>query len=589
MIRNRIEKLRELMKSKDISAYIVPTSDPHQSENIADCFKTREYISGFTGSAGTAVITLEKAGLWVDGRYYIQAAKQIENSGIDLFKLGLKETQSIYDFIKENTKENDIIGFNGENYSYFGYLDLQKNIGNRKINIDETLIEDIWEDRPSAPTEEIFLHNIEFTGMSSKDKINEVRKSMKKTNVKYHLISSLDDICYLLNIRGNDIAYNPVALSYLVLSDENAIFYVDSKKLTDKVIESLKENGVDISDYEDIFEDLKKIKANSSIYLDKSKTNIKAYLSLNEKLEKINGIDFSSIMKAVKNETEIKNQRNAYLKDGVALVKFFNWIETNVEKMEITEISASNKLLDFRKAGKFYVEESFKTISAYGQNAALPHYTPSDLRPIKLEGKGLYLVDSGGQYFDGTTDITRTVALGELTEDEKLHYTYTLKSHIQLMTFIFKEDTKCSSIDTVARKPLWEIGVDFNHGTGHGVGYFLYCHEGPQSIRRLYNDIDMVPGMITSNEPGIYIEGSHGVRIENIMLCIEKFRTDFGKFYGFEPLSLCPIDVKPIIKELLTENEVKWLNEYHKECREKLSPYLEGEDLEYLNKVTKEI
>ena len=589
MVTDRLKELRKKMKEKNISAYIIPTSDPHQSEYIADSFRTREFISGFTGSAGTVVVTLDKAGLWTDGRYFIQAAKELEDTGIDLYKMGLSETQSINDFIKENTKENDIIGVNGETYSYFNYLNLKENIGKRNIDIDENLVEEIWINRPLEPNGEIFLHDINYTGLSAKDKLEKVRKKMKEKNIDSYFISSLDDICYLLNIRGSDIDYNPVVLSYLLIDNNKTTLFVNKSKLTAAVVENLKGNGVDISEYEDVFIALEGIDENSKLYLNKSKTNVKSYISLPEKLTILDGIDFTTEMKTIKNDVEIKNQRNAYIKDGVALVKFFSWIDENVDKVEISEISAADKLLEFRKEGDLFVEESFGTISAYGENAALPHYSPSDLRPIILKPKGLYLVDSGGQYFDGTTDITRTVALGKLSEDEKLHYTYTLKSHIGLMTATFKEGTKSSSLDILARKPLWDKGLDFNHGTGHGVGYFLNCHEGPQSISKPNNNTDMIPGMITSNEPGVYIEGSHGIRIENIMLCVEKFSNEFGKFYGFESLSICPIDTRPVIEELLTPEEKMWLNDYHSECYNKLSPFLEGRDLKYLEEVTKEI
>ena len=589
MVIERIKKLRNKMMEKDIDAYIIPTSDPHQSEYVANFYKTREYISGFTGSAGTVVITKDKAGLWTDGRYFIQAGKQLKDSGIDLYKVGLEDTISIFDFLNRELEVEDVVGFNGETYSYSDYLQLKENISGKKINFEEELVESIWYDRPENSKNEIFLHEEKYTGISAKEKITLIRKEMTKKNIDEYLISSLDDIAYILNIRGSDVAYTPVVVSYLLIEKEKVILFIDLDKVNKTVRENLNNQGVELISYEKVFDFVNGLDSTKKIYFDSKKINVKLFMSLPKNINKEFGIDFSTEMKAIKNDVEVENQRNSYIKDGVALVKFFNWVESNIGKVEITEMSASEKLLNFRKEQEFFVEPSFNTISAYGENAALPHYSPSDDSPIKLEAKGLYLVDSGGQYLDGTTDITRTIALGGLTEDEVTHYTYTLKSHIALMMAVFKKGTKSSNLDIIARMPLWKNGVDFNHGTGHGVGYFLGCHEGPQRIAPVQNEYDMVPGMITSNEPGIYIEGSHGIRIENIMICIKKMTTEFGEFYGFDSLSLCPIDLRPVNKTLLTDEEIKWLNEYHRTCYEKLSPYLQGEELDYLKNATKEI
>jgi len=590
MVKDRIKNLRDLMIKYNIDAYIVPTSDPHQSEYIAKYYKTREYISGFTGSAGTFVITKNKAGLWTDGRYFIQAAKELEGSGIDLYKMGLEGTPTIIEFVNNEVEENGVVAFDGETYSYADYLNLKNSLVNKKIESNRDLIDEIWENRPNKPSDKVFLHDVNYAGATTEEKISEVRDFMEKNKVDYYLLSSLDDISYLLNIRGLDVDYNPVVLSYVLINKDKARLFVDLKKLDEKIISNLKLNGVEVEEYEAIFEQLQDLDPTKTIYFNPNRVNVRLFNSIPENINKKTGIDFTTSMKAVKNTTEIKNQRNAYIKDGVALVKFLNWVEENVSSnKEITEMDCSRRLLEFRKEQELFIEPSFETISAYGENAALPHYSPSDESPVYLRSKGLYLVDSGGQYLDGTTDITRTIALGDLTEDEKLHYTLTLRSHILLMLTIFKKGTKSSALDIIARQPLWEKGIDFNHGTGHGVGYFLACHEGPQNISPRHNNIDMIPGMITSNEPGVYIEGSHGIRIENIMLCIDKFQTKFGDFYGFESLSLCPIDTKPVIKELLREEEVQWLNEYHNRCYKELSKYLDGKDLEYLKEKTKAI
>ncbi|QQK07402.1 aminopeptidase P family protein [Miniphocaeibacter halophilus] len=590
MVKDRLKDLRDLMLKYNIDAYIVPTSDPHQSEYIADYYKTRKYISGFTGSAGTFVITNNKAGLWTDGRYFIQATKELDGSGIDLYKMGVEGTPTIIEFLNSEVEENGIVAFDGETYSYSAYLDLKKGLKNKKILSDRDLIGEIWKNRPSKPMDKIFLHDVNYAGITAKEKIAKVKDFMEKNNIDYYLLSSLDDISYLLNIRGLDVDYNPVIISYVLINKDKTTLFVDLKKVDKNIIENLKLNGVEVDEYEIIFEELKNLNSTKTIYFNPSRVNVKLFNSLPENINKKTGIDFTTNMKAVKNTIEIKNQRNAYIKDGVALVKFLNWVEENVSSNnEITEMDCSRRLLEFRKEQELFIEPSFETISAYGENAALPHYSPSDRSPVYLRSKGLYLVDSGGQYLDGTTDITRTIALGDVTEEESLHYTLTLKSHIRLMLAIFKKGTKSSALDIIARQPLWEKGIDFNHGTGHGVGYFLACHEGPQNISPRSNNINMVPGMITSNEPGVYIEGSHGIRIENIMLCIDKFQTNFGEFYGFESLSLCPIDTKPVIKELLTSEEIQWLNEYHNRCYEELSKYLNGEELEYLKEKTKVI
>ncbi len=589
MVKSKLSILREKMRKENIDAYIIPTTDPHQSEYVADYYRTREFISGFSGSSGTVVVTADKAGLWTDGRYFIQAEKQLEGSGIDLYKLGVEGNLNISEFIGENVKEDGVVGFNGETYSYNRYAVLLDRLQKINFKSDYTLVEDIWEDRPEKPLEKIFNYSTKYTGVSAKAKITEIRDMLKEKNLTHYLISNLDDICYLYNIRGNDIEYNPVVISYALVSETEAKLFIDERKVDTEVKDELKRNGITLEDYNSIFEHLHELEKNSNLYLDPSKINVKIFKSINPLINIERGPDLTLMMKSIKNNVEIDNQKNAYIKDGVALVRFFNWIEENVEVSDITEVEAAAKLLEFRQMGDLFIEESFGTISAYGENAALPHYSPSEENPVVLQNKGLYLVDSGGQYLDGTTDITRTVALGDVTEEERYHYTYVLKSHIALLSAIFLKGTKSSALDSIARLPLWKQGLDFSHGTGHGVGYLLSVHEGPQRISKANNNIDMVPGMVTSNEPGVYIEGSHGVRIENIMLCIEKFTSDCGTFYGFESLSLVPIDTRPVDLNLLTDDEKNWLNMYHKNCFDVLSKYLKGSDLEYLKEMTKKI
>lgn len=590
MVADNILRLREKMKQAGLHMYIVPTSDPHCSEYVPDSYKTREFISGFTGSAGTVIVTLDEAGLWTDGRYFIQAAKELEGSGIKLYKMEEAGVPTMKEFVEDKFNSDYKIGFNGETFPLWLLDYISKDIPEENITYNHTLVEDIWEDRVKKSSNKAFVLEEKYAGVSAQDKIREIREKLNKKGATATLVTTLDDIAYTLNIRGGDILFTPVILSYLYMDKENVVLFVDEEKFTEDVKKHLDETGVTVKKYEEVFDFVKAIPSEEVLYFNKRSINVKLYKSIPEEIKTVVGRDISTDMKAVKNEVEIKNQRNAYIKDGAALVNFFSWLESSLEKGEkITELDCSDKLLSFRQEQELFIEPSFGSISAYGENAALPHYSPSEDNPVYLEKKGLYLLDSGGQYKDGTTDITRTVALGELTKDEIFHYTMTLKSHIALLTAIFKEGTKSSALDIFARGPLWKEGIDFNHGTGHGVGFVLGVHEGPQNISRANNDVNMVPGMVTSDEPGVYVEGSHGIRIENIMVCVEKSETEFGKFFGFESLSIVPIDLRPVDRTLLTEDEVKWINEYHRLCLEKLSPMLEGSALEYLRKATEEI
>lgn len=590
MIKERLENLRKKMSERNMEAYIILTSDPHSSEYIADYYKTREYMSGFTGSAGSLVVTKRRAGLFTDGRYFIQAENQLKDTGIDLIKMGEEKSPTLIEYLIENTSDCAKIGVNGLTLDYEFYYELINKIGKHRMLVtDVDLVGEIWEDRPSLPKNKAYSLDLKYCGESAGSKIERLRDKLREEGCDYDFIGGLDDICYLYNIRGNDVSYNPVAISYGLVGMDFANLYIDDNKVDDKLRENLGKDGISVKKYEDIFKDLSDLSGRSVLFIDPNKTNVKIYNSINSNVRLNKGMQPVTLMKAHKNSTEIKNNKNAYIKDGVALVKFFYWLSVGVPTGNVTEHSAAQKLKLFRQGGDLFKDLSFETISAYGKNAALPHYSTPEIASPSLEAKGLYLVDSGGQYLDGTTDITRTIALGDLTEDEKLHYTLTLKSHIALMTTIFPKGTKASMLDPIARRPIWQEGLDFNHGTGHGVGFFLNVHEGPQTITKKDNGITMDEGMVTSDEPGIYVEGSHGIRIENIMVCVKKFENEFGEFLGFESMSICPIDTKPLIKEKLTDEEIIWLNNYNKEAYEKLSPYLDGADLDYLKTVTEAI
>jgi Xaa-Pro aminopeptidase len=588
MIRERIEQLRKLMKEKNLSAYILPSADPHLSEYLPNYYKSREWISGFNGSAGTVVITTSKAGLWVDSRYYIQGAQQTEGSGIELFKMGLPKVPTYTKWLDENINENEKVGFDGSVFSVNGARNLEKALENKKIEIvsEYDLISPLWKDRPALTTDPIFSLDPKYAGKSRIEKFEEVRKEMKKRNIDNHLICSLDDIAWLFNIRGNDIAYNPVVVSYALISKEKNYLFIDERKITCQMKDELESDGVVIMNYSSVQDTLASLNEDESILLKPAATNKKVFDSIKKGMKIVEDAYISTIMKAKKNETEVENIRRVMLKDGVAMVKFLCWLDNTIGNEKITEISASDKLEEFRRAQENNKGLSFGTISAYGEHAALCHYSSTPETDVELKQSGLYLLDSGGQYLEGTTDITRTIVMGDLTDEEKTDYTLVLKGHIGLALAKFPTGTKGVQLDLLARQPLWEHGTDFGHGTGHGVGFFLGVHEGPQNIGTGMNTIPFEEGMLTSNEPGIYKEGRHGVRIESLILTVEDKETEFGKFYKFETVTLCPIDIRGIDKSLMTEEEISFLNEYHKRVNKELSPLLDEDEKKWLDKMT---
>lgn len=590
-VKERVDKLRKVMKDKGIDAYIVPTADPHQSEYVADYYKGRTWISGFTGSAGTVVITADKALLWTDGRYFIQAEKELQNSQFTLMKMGTPGCPTYVQWLKDNLKDGDTLGFDGKVFAESIVENIQGSFTNKDIKfIDEyDLVGEIWTDRPEEPKSDAFIHEIKYTGLTGKEKIEEVRKYMKEKDADYFLIGSLDDIAWLYNIRGRDVTNNPVVISYGLVSKDKAYLFVDENKISDEVRSFLKENGIETRGYNEVLDFVKVIEKDSTIILDKSRINRWLYNGIPKECNIISEMDITTRLKGNKNETEIMNQKNAYIKDGVALTKFFHWLDKNIGKIEITEVSASKKLEEFRKEQDLYIESSFGTISAYGPNAAMAHYSATEDSYSVLEPKGLYLVDSGGQYLDGTTDITRTVALGPITTEEKKDFTLTLKGHINLSDTKFLEGTTGYQLDIICRYPLWQEGIDYKHGTGHGVGYLLNVHEGPHRIASVPNDIVLEKGMVVSIEPGVYKAGKHGIRIENIVVVDKDVETEFGQFMKFETLSFVAIDLNCIDISLLTEREKQWLNEYHKDVYNKISPYLDEEEKEWLKEKTRSI
>lgn len=586
----KIEKLREIMKKENIDYYVVPSGDFHQSEYVAEHFKSRAYITGFTGSAGTALIGREKGILWTDGRYFIQAEQQLKDSGIELYKMRIPGWPTLHEWLMENMKSGETVSFDGRLFSANEYKEFKKIKDKKDINIvmDKDLIEEIWNNKPELPKEKAFLHDIKYCGKSAKEKIEEVRVEMKKMGAQSYIISSLDDIAWLYNIRGNDVKDTPVVLAYAIVNEEKATLYIDKNKLSNEDQIKLNNEGIKIDEYNNIFEDVKDIK--NSVILDPNKVSGYIYTLINENVEVIEELNITTKLKAIKNSIEIENLKRCQIKDGIAMVRFLKWLKENVGKENITEVTVADKLLEFRSKGDLFVEESFGTIAGYKDHAAMMHYSATDESAYELKQEGILLVDSGGQYLDGTTDITRSFILGKLTNEEKKDFTLVLKSHINLMKAKFLKGTTGSNLDVLARTILWDEGMDYKCGTGHGVGFFLSVHEGPQSIRPVPNTVVLEPGMILTNEPGVYKEGKHGIRTENVMLVTNDIETvEGGEFYKFEVMSYCPMDIEGIDESLLTEAERKWLNTYHAETYAKLSPYLNDEEKNFLKNATREI
>ncbi|MCB2285756.1 aminopeptidase P family protein [Clostridium algidicarnis] len=590
-IKDRIKLLRAEMKKDKISAYIIPSSDYHQSEYVAKFFKSREWISGFTGSAGTIVITENKAGLWTDGRYFIQANKELKDSGIDLFKMGIPNIPTYDEWILSELNEGDKVGFDGRTISVSQYNKMEKEFRIKEITIEHNCkyIDKIWEDRPEIPSGKMFKHEVKYTGKTALEKINEVRDILKKKTATAYFISSVDDIAWLFNLRGSDVANNPVFLSYALVTLEKAILFVDKNKVKNLDLSDFHKDNIQIVDYNDVETIKDYLDSKDKVSIDLDKTNIYLYKIIESKCSIMSNSNITTALKAVKNTEEIKSMKNSHIKDGTAMVKFIYWLKTNIGKEEITEISATDKLESFRKEQDLFIEPSFDTIAGYKDHAAMMHYKASKESQYVLKKEGLFLVDSGGQYLDGTTDITRTIAMGPLTKEEKDDFTLVLKGHIDLSSATFLYGTTGSNLDILARKPMWDRFIDYKCGTGHGVGFLLNVHEGPHRISTVPSDVRLELGMIVTNEPGIYREGKHGIRTENVLLTVEKGESEFGKFFGFETISYCPIDLDAINPELLTKVQKDWLNNYHEMVYEKISPNLKEEERKWLYSVTRSI
>ncbi len=587
---NKIEALRKIMQDKGIQACIIPTTDPHISEYTPLHWETRKYLSGFTGSAGTLVVTLNKAGLWTDSRYFIQAEKELKSSGIDLFKIGLDGVPSFSQWLSDELKKGDTIGIEGVVFDASEAQSLLANFGKEGININTDFApwDMLWTDRPAIPTDKAFILPEKLSGQAVQEKINTLLDRIKEEGADATVLASLDQIAWLFNMRGTDISFNPVAVSYAYVSEEETVLFIKPEKLTHELIEYLTDQGVIIADYDKIFSYAASFPKDLKVLLTPNKINYKLWKAIEEHTEivvsSIHPVDY---LKSIKNEVEIEGMRNAMRKDGAALVRFLIWLEESLSKGEkITEIDVANKLTEYRSQQSLYFSESFSTIAGYAEHGAIVHYSANEESNAVIEPKGLLLVDSGAQYFDGTTDITRTIAVGEVTNSMKKDYTNILKGNIRLSMAKYPKGTVGMQLDILARQFIWQEGQNYLHGTGHGIGSFLNVHEGPQSIRMNYNPVALMPGMITSNEPGLYKGGEYGIRIENLILTIKADTTSFGDYYAFETLTLCPIDLAPVDYSLLAPEEISWLNQYHEKVYKELSSLLTPKEQEWLREKT---
>ena len=589
-INQRLASLREVMKRERLSAFIFPSTDAHQSEYVADHWQGRVWISGFNGSAGTAVVTMHSAALWTDSRYFLAAEEQLLGTEYQLMKLKIEGTPTIAEWLGKELADvaSPEVGLDGMVNSYKDTValisDLRKEGGiTVRTNFDP--LAEVWADRPAIPDRPVEIQPMKYAGETATSKISRIRKALRGLHADGMLVSALDDIAWTLNLRGTDVHCNPVFVSYLLISSDQVSLYVDEKKLTEEVKAYLQENGVAVYIYNKVEEGLKNY-SGYNILLDSNETNYYLWKAVKCQ-EVVSAKSPIPAMKAVKNETEIQGYRNAMLRDGVAMVKFLKWLKPAVEAGGQTEISIDRKLTGLRAEQDLFRDISFDTIAGYAAHGAIVHYEPTPETDIPLKPEGFLLLDSGAQYQDGTTDITRTIALGPITEEMKHVYTLVLKAHIQLELVKFPDEASGTQLDAVGRECMWREGYNFLHGTGHGVGSYLNVHEGPHQIRMEWMPAPLRAGMTLTDEPGLYLAGKFGVRTENTILIKEYMQTEFGKFLQMEPLTLCPIDTMPIDERMLLPEEIEWLDGYHKEVYDKLSPYLDDEEKEWLKEACK--
>lgn len=588
----RLAALRKKMQENNVAFYIVPTDDFHQDEYVGDHFKARVYITGFTGSAGTALITETEAFLWTDGRYFIQAAKELEGSTVELMKMSEPGVPTISQFLKEHVKPGQILGFDGRTLSMdegTGYRDAAEKAGGA-VRYDLDLIDEIWEDRPPMSDKPAWLLPVEYAGKTAEEKIRDIREKMAEAGADVHVETTPDDICWTLNIRGDDIDYFPLMLSYALITADAYHLYVDDKKLSPEIGQYLKDLGVTVHPYNDVYEDAKKI--SGAVMVDPNKVNYALYHNIPADCTKINVMSPEETFKTVKNPVEVSNIRKAEIKDSVAHIRFMKWLKENVGKIRITEISASDKLDEFRAEMGNFIKPSFEPISSYAEHAAIVHYAPTPETDAELKPEGMLLTDTGAGFWEGSTDITRTYVLGPITQKMKEDFTVVAISNLSLGNAVFTKGITGVALDNLARNPFWKRRMNYNHGTGHGVGYLLNIHESPASFRSRFVEGDtaiLEEGMVITDEPGFYVEGSHGIRLENELLVVNDVANEFGQFMRLEPITFVPFDLDAIEPEIMTAEERTMLNDYHKKVYEITSPYLNDEEKEWLRKYTREV
>ncbi len=595
-VADRIAKLRALMEQNGIDAYIVPTADFHQSENAGEYFKCREFISGFDGSYGTVMIAKDEAGLWTDGRYWTQAEKQLEGSGISLFHMFEDGVPTMEEYLAQIVPENGKVAFDGRVVSMEEGQDLEKALAPKNITIEYScdLVGDVWEDRPEISKEPVFVLDEKYTGESVASKLERVRNVMKENGVTAHIIASLDDVCWLINMRGNDVVYYPLIFSYALVKLDGMDLFIDENKLNDEAKALLAENNITVRPYNDIYEEVKNLKAGESVMIDPMKLNYALYNNIPEGVEKIEHQNPTILMKAMKNDVELENIKNAHIKDGIAVTKLMHWMKTNVGKIKITEMSAARKLEEFRKEQEGYIRDSFAPICAYKDHAAMMHYEPTDESDVEVLPEHLFLTDTGGGYIEGSTDITRTFVMGPVADELKTHFTAVVRGMLNLSRAKFLYGCFGYNLDAIARGPIWDLDIDFKCGTGHGVGYLLNIHEPPtgfrwQIVKSKNEHHKFEEGMVLTNEPGVYVEGSHGIRIENEMIVTKGEKNEFGQFMHFETITFAPIDLDGINPDEMTKFEREWLNNYHAQVFEKIGPHLTEEEREWLKEYTRAI
>ena len=588
-IQDKIAALRGFMSQNGISAFIVPSTDPHSGEYVPAHWESRKWLSGFSGSAGTVVVTKNNAGLWTDSRYFIQAEEQLTGTGIQLFKDRLPETPSVSEWLGSVLDKGEKVGIDGWVNSMQEAAGLRKEL--QAYGLELTLVEDpfqyIWNDRPSLPQTPVFIHGLEYAGVSCSEKISKIKEAIKSKGATSIILSSLDEIAWTLNLRGDDVHCNPLFISYLILSDKKNTLYILEEKITEEVRSYLKEQGVEIEDYKSFSKNLKAFSEKDEELLQISPQANEALYALASQYTNVTIAPSPvALMKAHKNPTEVAGFRKAMERDGVAMVKFLRWLKEAVKTGEESELSVDGKLYELRAEQANFKGISFDTIAGYKEHAAIVHYEATPETSIPLKPEGMLLLDSGAQYLDGTTDITRTIVLGPLTEEEKKDYTLVLKGHLQLQNAQFPAGTCGTQLDVLARIAMWRAGINYLHGTGHGVGQFLSVHEGPHQVRMNHMPTLLEPGMTLTDEPGIYKAGRHGIRIENTLVIVPAQESEFGTFYKFEPLTLCPIDKEAILVEMLNDEELNWFNEYHQMVYNRLKPFLNEQEQAWLEEAT---